>query len=146
MKKRFISQWMFCESHSNLASKTSKTSLAFGTLKLFLPETLWIEHSSMIKMLREAQWGREVAKMREEILAWRNRDCCCVICFNDSEALRDFFLVTTSRIRDKKKEHCKLEQKKTRAALPDGNWGHKSLPFVFSLPSSLHKKILLLHK
>ena len=57
----------------------------------------------MIKMLREAQWGREVAKMREEILAWRNRDCCCVICFNDSEALRDFFLVTTSRIRDKKK-------------------------------------------
>ena len=141
------------QSHANLTSmfdvysKAFKRRLAFGTLKLFLLESLWIEHSSMVKMRRAARAavgsGREVAKMREGILAGRNRDCCCVIWFNDSKALRHFFLVTTSRIRDKKKlpsgrrrNIASWSRKRQDLRAPDGNWGHKSLPFVFALPSS----------
>ena len=136
------------QSHANLTSmfdvynKAFKRRLAFGTLKLFLLESLWIEHSSMVKMRRAARAavgsGREVAKMREGILAGRNRDCCCVIWFNDSKALRHFFLVTTSRIRDKKKlpsgrrrNIASWSRKRQDLRAPDGNWGHKSLPFVF---------------
>ena len=142
------------QSHANLTSifdvyiKAFKRRLAFGTLKLFLLESLWIEHSStyMVKMQVEKlpKWGKE---------SWQEETAIAVVSFGlmtvklldtfSSSLLQGFVTRRNCHREEEGTLQVGAEKDKTCARQTEIE---ATNPCHLFLPYPLHKTILLLHK